>query len=97
MTGLLRVDHDGLAAAAADLTATARAIAGDLERLEADLAPLRSSWSGMAQGAYEEARSRWQAAMREMLAVLGGLGEAVRESDAAYRAADERGASRFGG
>lgn len=97
MTGLLRVDHHGLSAAADQLTATARAIAGDLDRLEADLAPLRSRWSGAAQLAYEESRSRWNAAMQEMFLVLGSLGDAVRESDAAYRAADQRGAGRFGG
>ncbi len=97
MAGTLRVDHGGLAAAAADLTATARAIEADLDRLEQDLAPLRGDWSGAAQLAHDQARARWNAAMQEMFLVLGGLGTAVQESDAAYRAADRRGAGRFGG
>lgn len=97
MTGMLRVDHGALAAAAGELAATARSIQADLDRLEHDLAPLRGSWSGAARVAYDGARTRWTAAMHEMFLVLAGLGTSVEESDAAYRAADLRGASRFGG
>lgn len=97
MTGMLRVDHGGLAAAATQLTATARAIEADLDRLEQDLAPLRGDWSGSASAAYDHARGRWNAAMQEMFWMLGGIGGAVQDADAAYRAADRRGAGRFGG
>ncbi len=97
MTGMLRVDHGGLAAAATELVSTARRIEADLDRLEQDLAGLRADWSGSAKAAYDQARARWNAAMQEMFVMLGGLGSAVQESDAAYRAADQRGAGRFGG
>ncbi len=97
MTGMLRVDHGGLAAASAELTATARSIESDLDRLEQDLAPSRGDWSGSAQAAYDQARGRWNAAMQEMFAVLASVGVAVQDSDASYRAADQRGAGRFGG
>lgn len=97
MTGMVRVDHGALAAAADGLRATARSIEADLDRLEQDLAPLRGDWTGAAKNAYDEARGRWNAAIQEMFLVLGGLSGSVHESDAAYRAADQRGAGRFGG
>lgn len=93
----IRVVHDGLDRAADGLTAACRRIDERLDRLEGELAPLRSDWSGEAQAAYEVARARWEQAMREMRDVLESTSHTVAESNGAYRAADLRGAAVFGG
>ena len=93
----IRVYHEGLDRAADDLHAAVRRIDERLDRLEAELAPLRADWTGEAQQAYEVARRRWEQAMREMRDVLDATGRTVIESNGAYRAADLRGAAAFGG
>jgi 6 kDa early secretory antigenic target len=93
----LRVDHDGLDAAAADLFATVQEIDDRLNRLEDELTPLRADWVGNAQQAYASAKSRWDAAIAEMKELLGQTSQAVHQSNEEYRAADRRGAASFGG
>lgn len=93
----IRVSHEGLDRAAEGLRHAVRRIDERLDRLEADLAPLREDWTGEAQQAYEVARHRWEQAMREMRDVLDSTSRTVVESNAAYRAADLRGATAFGG
>ena len=93
----IRVSHDGLDRAADGLHAACRRIDERLDRLESELAPLRSDWTGEAQQAYEVARARWEQAMRGMRDVLESTGRQVAESNGAYRAADLRGAATFGG
>ena len=93
----IRVAHEGLERAADDLRAAVRRIDERLDRLEGELAPLRAEWTGEAQQAYEVARHRWEQAMREMRDVLDATGHHVADSNAAYRAADLRGAAAFGG
>lgn len=92
----LRVDHAGLAAASDDLRAGVLALRSRLDRLEADLGPLRSEWSGQAQQAYHQAKSRWDAALEGMTLLLDDTSRAVQQADADYRAADARGAAAFG-
>ena len=53
----LRIDHGGLDTAAADLLAAVQGIDDRLNRLESELAPLRSDWVGNAQQAYAIARA----------------------------------------
>ena len=91
----LRVNHAGLDAAADDLRRTVNAIDDRLSRLEQELAPLRSDWSGNAQRAYLGARARWDRAIREMRDLLDETGRAVLQSNAEYKAADQRGAASF--
>lgn len=93
----IRVSHEGLDRAAEGLHAAVRRIDERLDRLEAELSPLRADWTGEAQQAYEVARRRWEAAMREMRDVLDSTSRTVVESNGAYRAADLRGAAAFGG
>ncbi len=92
----LRVNHAGLDQAAQDLHATVRRIDERMDRLEAELSPLRSDWSGQAQQAYTTAQARWDAALREMRDLLDATSRTVSQSNADYRAADRRGASSFG-
>jgi len=93
----LRVDHAGLQGTADDLRAGVLALRARLDRLEGELAPLRSEWSGQAQQAYQVAKSRWDAALEGMVLLLDDTSRAVQQADADYRAADLRGAAAFGG
>jgi early secretory antigenic target protein ESAT-6 len=91
----LRVHHAGLDAAADDLRRTVNDIDGRLDRLEQELAPLRSDWTGNAQQAYIAAKARWDRAIAEMRDLLDETGRSVRQSNLEYQAADRRGAASF--
>lgn len=92
----LKVDHAGLDRAADDLLGIVNRIDGRLQRLEHDLAPLRTSWAGDAQQAYTLAKSRWDTAVHEMRDLLLDTSRQVARSNEEYRAADVRGARSFG-
>ncbi|MEZ5096359.1 MAG: WXG100 family type VII secretion target [Nocardioides sp.] len=91
----LRVDHAGLDQAAADLYTSVKNIDDRLNRLESELAPLRSDWTGQAQNAYVAAKTKWDAAMQDMRNLLDETSRMVAQSNAEYRAADQRGAAAF--
>lgn len=91
----LRVNHAGLDTAADDLAATVKQIDDRLDRLEHELAPLRSDWAGSAQQAYTSAKSTWDGAIAEMRNLLAQTSRTVQLSNAEYRAADLRGAASF--
>jgi WXG100 family type VII secretion target len=83
----LRVNHAGLDTVADDLGQAVTRIDERLDRLESELAPLRSDWTGSAQQAYTAAK---------MKDLLHETSTAVTQSNAEYRAADQRGAASFG-
>lgn len=89
------VQHAALDQARDDLMLAARGIKARLQRLEVELAPLSSRWSGQAQRSYQQARVQWDAAINDMVALLEQVSAAVDESNQAFRAADRRGAGRF--
>lgn len=91
----IRVDHAALTQASGDLRGSANRIRARLDELDQDLKPLSQRWSGEARASHDAARSEWQRAMAEMLALLEQVSTAVTESNQAYRAADLRGAERF--
>lgn len=91
----LRVNHAGLDTVADDLGQAVKRIDDRLNRLESELAPLRSDWSGSAQQAYTTAKAKWDGAMQEMKGLLQETGSTVVQSNAEYRAADQRGAASF--
>ena len=66
----LRVNHAGLDQAATDLGTTVKNIDDRLNRLESELAPLRSDWTGNAQQSYQVAKTKWDTAMQEMRDLL---------------------------
>lgn len=92
----LRVHHAGLETAAQDLADAVQKIDGRLDQLEAELAPLRSDWTGNAQQAYVVAKATWDTAMQEMRTLLQDTSTTVHHSNAEYQAADARGAASFG-
>ena len=91
----LRVNHAGLDTAADDLAQAVKRIDDRLNRLESELAPLRSDWTGNAQQSYLVAKTKWDTAMQQMKQLLAETSTAVVESNGAYRAADARGAASF--
>lgn len=91
----LRVNHAGLDTAAEDLGQAVKAIDDRLNRLEGELAPLRSDWTGNAQNAYQTAKAKWDGAMQDMKSLLADTSNTVHQSNAEYKAADQRGAASF--
>lgn len=91
----LRVNHAGLDTAAQDLYATVKEIDDRMNRLEGELAPLRSDWTGNAQSAYAGAKAKWDGAIQEMKDLLDQTSQTVYQSNADYKAADQRGAAAF--
>ena len=91
----LRVNHAGLDTAAEDLGRAVKAIDDRLNRLESELAPLRSDWTGNAQQAYVVAKTKWDTAMQEMKTLLAETSATVTQSNQEYMAADQRGAASF--
>lgn len=91
----LRVNHAGLETAAQDLANSVKRIDERLNRLESELAPLRSDWTGNAQQSYQVAKTKWDKAMQEMRDLLQETSTTVHQSNADYRAADQRGAASF--
>lgn len=93
----LRVNHGGLDVASQDLHRAVREIDDRLNRLEAELEGLRSSWTGHAQEAYLRAKLTWDNAIAEMVQLLQDTSRTVAASNEDYRAADRRGAAAFDG
>jgi WXG100 family type VII secretion target len=91
----LRVNHAGLDKAAEDLYSGVKKIDDRMNRLESELAPLKSDWSGQAQAAYTTAKAKWDLALQEMRDLLDDTSRTVYQSNAEYRAADMRGANSF--
>lgn len=91
----IRVNHAGLDQAANDLASGVKAIDNRLNQLEQELAPLKSDWTGNAQGAYQQAKGKWDTAINEMKQLLAETSTTVQQSNADYQAADKRGAAAF--
>ncbi len=91
----LRVNHAGLDNAAQDLYTAVKEIDDRMNRLEGELAPLKSDWTGQAQTSYISAKAKWDGALQEMRDLLDQTSQTVYQSNAEYKAADQRGAAAF--
>jgi WXG100 family type VII secretion target len=94
--GELKVNFGGLDAAAADIQASANQIEGRLDQLEQELSPLRSDWTGAASASYQQAKAKWDAAIRDMKLLLADVGTAVNTSNSDYQATENANQSRWG-
>lgn len=91
----IRVNHAGLDRAAQDMQQTVKDIDDRMNRLEGELAPLRSDWDGNAKNSYLSAKLKWDRAIQEMRDLLDDSHRTVYQSNAEYAAADSRGAASF--
>ena len=91
----LVVNHGGLNEVTDHLYKMVKDIDDRMNNLESDLAPLQSEWSGNAQGAYIQAKTKWDTAIAEMRQLLGDTGTTVGQSNQEYHSADMRGANSF--
>ena len=91
----IRVNHAALDQAAQDMYQTVKDIDDRMNRLESELAPLKSDWHGNAQQAYTTAKAKWDWAIQEMRDLLDESHQTVYQSNAEYKAADKRGAAAF--
>ncbi len=94
--GELKVTFGSLEAAAADISTSANQIEGRIDALESELAPLRSDWTGSASSSYQQAKTKWDAAMADMKLLLAEIGTAVQSSNSEYQATESANASRWG-
>lgn len=92
----IMVEHATLDLASADLGTAASRIRARLDDLERDLAPLSQQWTGEARASYASAKAAWDSAIEEMVVLLNDVSVSVAEANDAFRAADRRGAARFG-
>lgn len=91
----INVQHGKLDAGAADVMAAANDIKARLNTLEDELKPLASDWTGVAKGAYHEAKTTWDKAIDDMILLLQTASRNVGDSNTEYKTADKRGADRF--
>ena len=91
----LVVNHGGLNEVGDHLYKMVTDIDDRMNRLESELAPLQSDWSGTAQAAYHTAKTKWDTAIAEMMQLLNDTGRTVGDSNVEYHAADMRGANSF--
>lgn len=91
----LAVNYATLAAAAADIQASAGQIENRLNELDRSLQPLRASWTGEAATAYEAAKAKWTSALTDMKMLLAQIGNQVTTTSQNYQATDRNVAQRF--
>jgi 6 kDa early secretory antigenic target len=91
----IRVQHAALNQAAQDMYQTVKDIDDRMNRLESELAPLKSDWLGSQQEAYTRAKAKWDWAIQEMRDLLDESHRTVYQSNEEYQAADRRGAAQF--
>ena len=91
----LVVNHGGLNEVTDHLYKMVKDIDDRMNRLEGDLAPLQSEWSGNAQAAYTQAKAKWDTAIAEMMQLLNETSNTVGQSNQEYHSADLRGAHSF--
>jgi early secretory antigenic target protein ESAT-6 len=91
----IRVQHAALDQAAEDMYQTVKEIDDRMNRLESELAPLKSDWHGNAQESYRISKQKWDWAIQELRDLLDESKATVYQSNEEYRQADARGAAQF--
>ncbi|MEJ3653954.1 WXG100 family type VII secretion target [Actinomycetes bacterium KLBMP 9759] len=84
----IKVTFSALAAAQADVSATAGRIAGQLEELKRFLAPMVATWQGQAADDYQLKQRKWDTAAADLAAVLGQIGVRLGAANDGYQQAE---------
>jgi 6 kDa early secretory antigenic target len=93
--GSLKVETTQVINLAEQIRGGAKGITSQLEQLDAEVGKLRSSWSGAAQQAYDEAQRKWTQSLTEMNTLLGQIADTTENIAHGYHGQDQRSAGRF--
>ncbi|WP_181781057.1 WXG100 family type VII secretion target [Pseudonocardia pini] len=93
--GEIRVTFGELAAAQTAVAGTAARIAGRLDDLKRELAPLVGTWEGQAATDYAARQRQWDAAAADLAAVLARIGGALGQANEGYRQVEQANARRW--
>jgi WXG100 family type VII secretion target len=86
--GTIKVTFGSLQEGQQGIARTYSALVGTLEDLERQLAPMVSTWTGGAQQAYHEQKTKWDTAAANLSQVLNQIGQAVAGAHENYTAAE---------
>lgn len=99
MSERIAVNFGHMDAGAQSLQMTMKQIYGLLEKLDADVAPLRASWvaegGSDAAGSYDTSRAKLQAYVDQMSEVIGRFGQRTADASAMQRDLEGRNAGMF--
>ena len=93
--GAMSVRPEQVNGLAAQIRTGANGIREDLNTLESKIAPVRDSWSGAAQAAYDEAQRKWNKELAEMQQLLENIASKTEQISSGYTDTDSQAAKRF--
>jgi WXG100 family type VII secretion target len=97
MSEYTRAVFGSLQAGEADYASIYSQLQSTISTLDAQLRSNLSAWDGEAQQAYYVAKSKWDAAMANMAAVLNNLRAVIGEANVNYSTTEAANASLWGG
>lgn len=93
----IRINYGAVASAQNNIGSGETKIRSSLEQMEGDLAPLREQWGGEASTAYQQAKSKWDAAVVSMADVLQQVQRMLGDTGSNFKDTDTKAAQDFGG
>jgi WXG100 family type VII secretion target len=94
--GSFSVTPEQVISLSSQIRSGASGIRSELDTLESKVAALRASWSGQAQGAYDQAQRAWTASLGELQQLLEKIASSTEQIAQQYTASDKSSAGRFG-
>lgn len=91
----IRIDTAQVAETAEQLRAASALLAGDLSRLEGQVAAVIAAWSGDAQEAYAAAQLDWNQSLERLRVLLGAIADAASDTAEMFDLGDDAVAGRF--
>jgi early secretory antigenic target protein ESAT-6 len=95
--GTLRYEYGQIENAAHDVDSFVRAIQSRIDEVDQVVRNLQAGWDGDAWAAYRAKQADMNSKLSEVAQLIGRLGPALREAEAAMRAKDASLANMFGG
>ncbi|HLL64722.1 MAG TPA: WXG100 family type VII secretion target [Micromonosporaceae bacterium] len=94
--GTLLVNFGSMERASADISRAVSALKHDLAELDSIARPLRDTWEGSAQRAYDQRQAQWSQASADLIEVLQRIKRALDDSTQDYLQTERRNARQFG-